>query len=274
MAKAPTKTSIEIIPMVMGRIKACLLSTCPMYMHRMAAKAQGQILFPKGRSNAADRASTLKHDPLGEFRDSIYMNRDQTEPAAIHLPPDAFQKGLASAAIDLPGLRMAQILRLVTIKSTQINLFGIPQMRMDVVRMADISHTPDIRSRAIFPEWACTIEIEFVSSLIKQNQIINLLAAAGVIVGIGDRRPQKGGAYGKFQVVAEDDPDYQRIIRQQGRGPQMSAIQKPVMFDADTEELFAWYHEEAARREMAVPSAELVMADERASKRNGRISKQ
>jgi hypothetical protein len=270
MAKATTKAEFEITPIVMGRIRACLLGTAPMYMHRMGWKAQGQILFPKGRANAAERASTLKHDPLGEFRESIYLNRDPKEPAAIHIPPDSFQKGLAFAALDLPGLRMAQILRLVTIRSTQINVFGIPQLKMDIVRMADMSHTPDIRTRAIFPEWACTIEIEHVSSLIKQNQIVNLLAAAGVIVGVGDRRPQKGGAYGKYKVVDENDPDYQRIIQQQGRAPQLVAIAKPVMFDADSEELFAWYHEEAARREMEVPSATAVATAERSSRRNGK----
>lgn len=271
MAKKPTETQIEIKPISMGRIRACLLGVTPMYMHRMGAKSQGQLLFPKGRANEAERAANLKHDPLGEYRDSIYLNRDAEEPAAIHVPAATFSKALAFAALDLPGARKAQILRLVSITSTQINMFGVPQLKMDIVRMADIARTPDIRTRAIFPEWACTIEIEFVSSLLKQNQIINLLAASGVIVGIGDRRPQKGGEFGKFKIVDEDDPDYLRVIAHGGREPQLAAIKKPVMFDADTEELFGWFIKEAASREMVVPSAAAVSATEREKRmRNGR----
>lgn len=269
MAKKPTEAQIEIMPITMGRITCHILGKTPLLMHRFSKKAREQLLFPKGRANAAEKAESLKHDPLMEYRETIYLNRNQKEPSAVHMPDGMFSKALASAALDLPGASKSQILRLVSIASRQINVFGIPQLHMDMVRSSDMARTPDVRSRAIFPEWACKVEIEFVASLLKQNQIVNLLAAAGIIVGVCDYRPQKGGSHGKFSIVDANDPDYLRVIKQGGRAAQLAAIEKPMAFDADTEELFTWFNQEAARRERVLPSS-TVIADEAKAKRNGR----
>lgn len=275
MAKATTRKEeqqIDIVPITMGRITVHVLGTTPLIMHRFPKKAWEQLLFPKGRANAAEKAENLKHDPLNEFRESIYKNRDAKEPAAVHLPTGAFSKAIAAAALDLPGASRAQILRLVSVATAQINVFGIPQMCMHMVRNSDIGRTPDVRTRAIFPEWALRFDLEHVSSLIKANQSLNLLAAAGIIVGVGDWRPQKGGFMGKFKVVEANDPDYLRVIKQQGRVAQLSAMEKPIAYDADTEELFAWFLEEAERREKFIPSADIIDATEKSNGRRRRKS--
>ena len=254
MPKKTVDETIEIAPVAMGTIKCYLVGTSPLIMHRFPRKAWEQLLFPKGRANAAEKADNLKHDPLMEYRESVYRNRDQRQPTAIHLPAGAFTKAIASAALDLPGATKAQILRLVSVKSTQINLYGIPQMYMAMTRSSDIARTPDVRTRAVFPEWACEVEVGFVSTLVKQNQVVNLLAAAGVIVGIGDWRPQKGGAFGRFDVVTPDSTDYQRIVRTQARGAQLDGLEQPGFYDVDTDELYSWFLDEADRREKTVPS--------------------
>jgi len=257
---------IDIAAITMARIPVHILGTQPLLMHRFSAKARRELLFPSGRKNAAEKAENLKHDPLNEYREAVYANRDTTRPTAIHLPAGMFSKALASAALDIPGASKAQILRLASVTSTQIDLFGTPRMSMEMVRSSDMAKTPDVRTRPIFPEWACKIEIEYVATLLKEGQIMNLLAAAGMIVGIGDWRPQKGGSHGKFKIVAHDDPDYVRVCKEQGRKAQVDALKNPVSYDADTEELFAWFNEEAARREKVVPSSGVVA---KRAKRNG-----
>jgi len=266
MAKK-TETQIEIAAITMGRI-TCHLIGYDIIMHRYSKKAREQLLFPKGRINSAEKAENLKHDPLGEYRECFYRNRDNTEPALFHLPTGMFSKALAAAALDIPGASKAQILRLASVTTRQINLFGVPQMFMAMTRSSDMAHTPDVRTRPVFPVAACKIEIEFVSSLLKQNQIVNLLAAAGIIVGIGDWRPQKGGPHGKFRIVDADDPEYLRIVKQGGRAAQQAAYDKPVAYDYDTEELYSWFCEEVERRERIVPSMET--APPAKTKRNGR----
>lgn len=253
--KKDTDVQIEIAKISMGRIKMHILGVTPLIMHRFAFKAWQELLFPSGRKNSAEKASSLKHDPLNEFREAIYRNRDDSRPSAIHLPSGSFSGALASAALDIPGAKKSQIMRLCSVSSHQIDLYGVPRLGMDMTRSSDMAKTPDVRTRPYFNEWCCEVEIEFVSSLIKEGQVANLMAAAGSIVGIGDWRPQKGGSFGKFMVVEADDPDYKRVMKEGGRKAQLAAIDKPVAVNSETEELFTWFEAEAARREKVIPSS-------------------
>jgi hypothetical protein len=255
MAKSKKETAaIEIQEISMGRLRCNIVGTTPMIMHRFSKKAQGELLLPKGPINRAEKAAHLKHDPINEFRETIYLNRDNSTPTRVHLPSNAFSKALANAALDIPGASKSQMLRLTSVVSTQINLFGIPKLHMGMVRSSDMARTPDVRTRAIFPEWACSIEIEFVSSLIKEKQVINLLAAAGIIVGIGDWRPQKGGAFGKFRVADDRDAEFLKIVKNGARPAQIKAIAEADPYDAEAEELLAWFKSEVKKRDRVVPS--------------------
>jgi hypothetical protein len=102
-----------------------------------------------------------------------------------------------------------------------VPIYGIPKLVMDPVRNSDMNRTPDIRTRCIVPEWACQIEITFVRPLMRVNEVVKLLAAAGLTQGIGDWRPEKGkGTYGQFQIVEATNADWKRIVAKAGRGAQ------------------------------------------------------
>jgi hypothetical protein len=251
MARAAKEktTLMEIQPIKMDSFGAHLMGTTALIMHRFAKKAWQELLYPAQKKNAAAKQESLKHDPLTEFRECVYRNRDDNEPTLIHFPSGGFSKAIAAAALDLPGASKSQILRLVNVKSVQINIFGVPLLGMDMIRNSDMARTPDVRTRAYFPEWTAFIEVEYVSSLIGAKEIINLLSAAGMIVGLGDYRPQKGGQFGKFACVDPNNPDYVRITKTQGRKAQMAALQSPSFYSQDAEELYGWFQEEVERRE-------------------------
>lgn len=256
MAKAATakKAVVAIDELKMGRLSVNLMGVSPLIVHRFATKAWRELLLPAKEKNAAERAASLKHDPLTEFREAMYINRSKDEPTLMHLPIGMFQKAIASAALDIPGAKKAQILRLVSISSTQVNLFGVPMLGMDMVRNSDMARTPDVRTRPYLPEWSVTLEIEYVSSLLQQQEIMNLINAAGIIVGIGDNRPQKGGSNGKFRVVYSDDKDL-ALVRKQARAAQEAAFRSPAFFNEEAAELYSWFVEEVARREKTLPSS-------------------
>jgi len=134
MAKAPKETAIEIQEIKMGRVRCNIVGSTPMIMHRFSSKARQELLMPSGPKNRADKAESLKHDPIGEFRETIYLNRNPNEPTAVHCPSNAFGQALAAAALDIPGATKSQIARLTSISSPQINLFGIPKLHMSMVR--------------------------------------------------------------------------------------------------------------------------------------------
>lgn len=262
MVKKKEQASIEIQEIKMGRIRCNIVGTTPLIMHRFSSKARRELLFPSPKKNSAERAETLKHDPIGEFREAAYLNRDESQPALCHYPSNAFGEALAAVAIDIPGATKSQMERLTSITSTQVNLFGIPELYMAMVRSSDMARTPDVRSRPIFKEWACTVEIQYVSSLLKERQVVNLLAAAGVIVGLGDWRPQKGGSFGQFRLAEDTDSDFLRVVKTGGRAAQVKAFAAARASDADTEELLAWFKDEVRRREKAVPSDVFEKAEE------------
>lgn len=254
-AKEKLTAMIEVDVVQQADISFCILGRSPMIMNRFNKKAWQELLFPSEKRSRATMEQTLKHDPLAEFRGGLYRCRADDEPTAFHLPNGAFHGALAQVAVDLPGAARAQIERLTRVVDITVHLWGVPQMFMAMVRNSDINHTPDVRTRPIFPEWACKVTVRYVRSRITERTIANLLGGAGAIVGIGDWRGEKGGPYGAFSLVEENDEDFVRITKQQGYGAQMKAYTHPVAFDPDTEELYAWFCEEVKRREKDVPSA-------------------
>ena len=140
-------------------------------------------------------------------------------------------------------------------------LFGVPRLHMSVTRSSDIQRTPDIRTRAIVAEWAAPVSVSFVTPIINQSSVVNLLAAAGLTAGIGDWRPEKGkGAFGQFRVVNRDDPELAKVIKNGGRAAQIEAMENPAAYDQDSADLIAWATEEASRRGMSISEA-LSIAD-------------
>ena len=238
----------------------------------MAAKAKQQILYPPRRKNKAERELVMKHDPIAEFRDAIYRCRDEQAPSLVHIPSGAFKKAMAQAAIDTPGATKAETGRLVKILDETVHLYGKPFLYMAVVRTAGISKTPDIRTRAMFKVWACKIKIQYIRQKIREQDIVNLLANAGDVTGVGDGRTEKGTFdYGGWELVHETDPRWREIVKAGGRKVQAEAMANPECADLDTEELYAWYQKEIIRREAdrAAPKA-LKAAGVAASKSNGR----
>lgn len=243
--------TMSIVALRRDRATFHLLGTT-LLMNRFSEKAKQQLLAPGAKKNAAEKASTLKHDPVAEYRSSIYLNRDPKRKARIHAPGEWFKGCLANAALDTPGATKAKVERLTQVGSPQIDLFGVPRLHFGMVRNSDINRTPDVRCRACFPEWACKVEIDFISSVIKKNDLGNLMGSAGMIVGCGDWRPQKGGLYGMFRIVDADNEDYLRIVAEQGTEAQVEAINNPICYDEDSESLLAWFFEEVEDRDVEV----------------------
>lgn len=242
--------TIEVVEIQMGRAEFCVLGTTPLIQNRMSEKARQQLLFPPPPRNRAERQASLKHDPTAEFRSSMYRSLNEAKPVTrLHVPTGAFSRALAAAARDIPGATKAQMDRLTSVADVNISLFGLPMLFMSVVRQAGIAKTPDIRTRAILPRWACRVTIEYVRPLLIERTVVNLFAAAGVIVGVGDDRPEKGGAHGKFRLCSADDPEFLDITKNEARQHQDAAIATPVCYDAESDELLGWFQAEVVKRE-------------------------
>lgn len=256
MAKATTKsTEIEIVRLKQGEATFCLIGESPFIFNRMAEKAKRELLMPRGRLTSAQKANNLKHNPVEEFRNSVYRDPGNG-PTRLVMKATAFKGALASAATDMPtSVAKAQINRLVYVVGETVPIWGVPRLNMDVVRSADMNKTPDIRTRAKLMEWATVITLRYAEPMLNEHAVGNLLAAAGIQIGVGDFRQEKGkGSHGQFRQVNMDDPDFQRIMRDGGRAVQDEALANPVCSDQDSEELLEWFNEELNRRGVALPN--------------------
>jgi hypothetical protein len=264
-AKKTDTSEVEVLEIQTRRVEFCLLGQTPLLMNRFSEKARREMMLPALKKNRAEKSSSLKHDPVAEYRAAAYRNRDPNSDAFFHMPTGAFHKAIGQAAIDIPGQAKSVMLRLTSIASVNVDLFGIPQLHISMVRSGGMASVPDMRTRPCFREWACSVQFDLISNLVSERQITALIAAAGMICGVGDWRPQKGGSNGKFALVSPDDKDFQRIVNMQGRNSQIEAFENPGFFDEESQELFEWFSGEADRRELPytkMGQSEFLMAAE------------
>lgn len=247
--KGKKEENVEIIPINTASVSFAILGTSPLILNRMSQKVRQGLLLPPKRMTPVEKATNLKHNPVQEYRDSAHCSRDESNPTRLVFPSTAFKSALRSVATDIPGAAKAQIGRLTWVPGEFVNIYGTPQLKMDVTRQADISRTPDIRTRAIVPRWAAYLTIQFVTPILREPTVVNLLAAAGVMRGIGDYRPEKGaGTYGQFTLVSADDAEFRSLIETGGMAAQDEALANPVCYDAESEELLTWFTAESNRR--------------------------
>ena len=253
---------IHIIEVNTGTITVAILGRKPLILNRLSEKAKRELLLPAPKKTAADKASKLKHDPIEEFRAAPVTLRDDAEPTLLAMPATAFKQSMRTAALDMSGITKTQAGRLlfvdtandgekdgIKIAHDNVPIYGVPKVYTTIVRSADINRTPDVRTRCIVPRWAAVMSITFVKPIMREQSVANLLAAAGITVGVGDYRAEKGaGNYGSFELVGMDDKRLVDIMTNGTRAAQVAAMADPEAYDEETEELLAWFNVEVRRR--------------------------
>jgi hypothetical protein len=76
-----------------------------------------------------------------------------------------------------------------TMRSDRVNL------NQGMVKKTSVAYRPE------FHNWSCKLRIGFDSSVLTPQQVLSLLAHAGMKNGVGEWRPQKGGDHGRFTVL-------------------------------------------------------------------------
>jgi hypothetical protein len=249
MAVKKAETEITIPPIHRGVLRLRIIGQTPLFMNRMAAKAKQQLLVGGRKKTAADKAK-IKHDPVAEYRDSMERFPGD-EPTCLAMRVVALKAAMCTAALETAGITKTSAQRLLFMPGDLVPLYGTPQLRMDVVRSADINRTPDVRTRAFLPKWGAEIEVQHILPQLPVSSVLTLAANAGVLVGIGDFRQEKGkGAFGSFRVLSadQDDDEWDELVSEHGASAQRRAIDEPEYADDDTSDLMEYFGEEAARR--------------------------
>ena len=246
--KKPTDTGIVVPQLAQGRETFVLTGTTGLICHRMGAKAKHTLLVGGKRKTAAERLE-LKHDPITEFRDSMDIDKDYHPHSHVTFPAMAFKSAMATAALVVAGIRKTDVQRMIYIPEDRVPVFGIPLLRMDIVRSADMNKTPDVRTRAFFAQWATVLTVEWSKPMLSEQSVTALLHNAGRVCGIGDWRQEKGkGSFGTFTVekLGATLPDDASLL---DAAAQWNAIENPVAANPETQRLLVGFADEVVARQ-------------------------
>lgn len=196
----PKVEVIQLQPVNRALLQLRIEGVSPMLMHRFSEKARKELADRdqrklKGKTKPA-------RDTDAEFEACIYRLSD----GSAGFPCSAF-KAAAVRAGKLAGLKMTDARQMFWVHQDDVSdmgemcvrIEGECRKREDFVRLNGAG--ADLRYRAEFSPWWAVLTIDFDADLISAESIANLFARAGMNVGIGDWRPEKGGNFGMFKIA-------------------------------------------------------------------------
>jgi hypothetical protein len=265
--KPQSDVSPEIVikPLQLKGIKLRIIGTTPMIMNRMANKAMQELLVGGRKKTKADRVE-MKHHPMNEYRNSVERmpgtrhlqdmpgtrhSQDTDGGPTLALKATAIKGAMCTAALETPGMTKTGAQRLLFMPAEYYPVWGTPRLRMDVVRSADINRTPDIRTRAEIEHWGTEIELQYIIPQLSMRSVVTLLCNAGLMVGVGDGRQEKGRLNrGLFRVLGEGEKDaeWDDLVAHHGRQAQVQALREPAYATEETAELMEFFFAEEERR--------------------------
>jgi hypothetical protein len=215
---------IEIRPPKIEVIVVEIRGNMPLIVHSWSVKAVRQMLHKQMKIPDTGREAK---DPQRDFENSRLISTAGWD----GVPCTALKSAFAEAARQVPGLTMTMAKRLVFVEpdgvsvTTKIEIpatdsspaftvpfggvelvriYGEPTLRCDMVRI-DGGNTADIRFRAEYKQWSARLQIRYNANILMANQVVHLVATAGLSEGIGEWRPSAphvtSGSYGTWDVV-------------------------------------------------------------------------
>jgi hypothetical protein len=195
----------------------------PLIVHAWSKKAVMELL---GKEMKVPKGGRPERDPEGDVADAKYYDRNGNEAILA----TAVKKAMISAISSVSDMKKTHMSQAFFVWGTEdkeraaiLYLDGKNgqegTMRADMisVRGQRGAKSADIRFRPEYAEWAIDVVVEYNALGISKEQILNLLNVAGYGVGIFEWRPEKGGTYGRFEVVeAEDLPGRPQWVKATG----------------------------------------------------------
>lgn len=191
------KKQVEIKDFKIRQVTIPIRGISPLIIHNFDQKITQEM-----EAKQQGKAKTEKHKirvPESDFEGAKHKS-----PLGFDgFPAGGFKKALIRGA-KMTGLVMKDTQMSFFVKAdceeTQlVKIDGDCRMRTDMVRVG--MGSADIRYRPEYLNWSANLVIEYNEGLISLDQIFQMIMAAGYGCGIGDWRPERGGGYGRFELV-------------------------------------------------------------------------
>jgi hypothetical protein len=215
---------VEVRGELLTRLPLLLVGTMPLIVNCWSEKAKEQL-----RSQHTRKARGVREakNPKADFEGAKYRSADGWEGAPAH----GMKGALVEAARFVGGSREMNMTSLKSALYVEpdcqaTNLLRIhspaePVMREDLVRVGrGMNRTVDLRYRPQYWPWFIRIAVQFPSAMFNEEQISDLIRAAGSFIGFCEWRPgspeSKTGSFGTFKIANDEEViNFEKTFRTQ-----------------------------------------------------------
>lgn len=222
--KAATKVKKEVEPKIVQvaidppqfeEFTVRVRGTTPLVVHRLGEKVRKELIHKQTKDQTKSKKRPLR-DPEQEFRDSLYVL------------PDGKYYGVKAAGFKLAMVSACRLVADIPMTQARMLFYVYGEGPEGLVRITDAKGKPAQPScyedfvrvpprtgtrmpcwRGMFePGWMADLRIRINDrNMISRHSVVNLLARAGMMVGICEGRPESTGAmdWGTFEVLIEKD---------------------------------------------------------------------
>jgi hypothetical protein len=183
--------------------------TTPLVLHAFSQKTGDKI---RATQEAGSQATKGKARAARDFNDNYEGARHLATAGWDGIPASAFRCAMISAC-RMVGFKMtiAKMSVFVCADGSEANGTGLVRITkgtptMDVRPARNANGSTDLRARPMWQEgWEATVRVKWDADQFSAEDIANLMARAGMQVGVGEGRPDSrmsaGVGWGQFELV-------------------------------------------------------------------------
>jgi len=180
-------------------------------VHALGEKMK-HYLEERGKNNIGSRKTAKEErNPEQEFKDSMYYmpgSSPKSKNPKYGLVAAGFKKAMVRAAKPIDGIAMTDVQQNIFVYDEADGLVPIkcskPRMREDIVSIGKgTGKTPDLRYRGEYKDWSAKLRIRYNADFFTSEEVLNLLSHAGLSVGWGEMRPEKGYDHGIYDIQGD-----------------------------------------------------------------------
>lgn len=196
---AAKKEVVVIKPPNMQTRQFKIIGTAPYVQLAFGAKVKNQLM--ENMSQGDDDKKKRKRPPrdfMADYKAAFHMSEDGWH----GVPAAAFRASMIDSCRTV-GFKMTHAKLAVFILADGIDSDdGFPLVKIDgkpkmvTHHVLNANGQPDIRVRAMWEKWSITLNIRYDADMFTISDVANLLARAGMQVGIGEGRPGSKHSYG------------------------------------------------------------------------------
>jgi hypothetical protein len=186
-----------------------IVGTAPLVMAAFSEKARQKM---REKHEAGSTAKSKKEREARDFAADCEAALHRLEDSTIGFPASAWRAAMIDAC-RLVGFKMTMAKMSVFVEADGLDLVsGQPLVRIigdyeqHVAATRNQTGVTDLRSRPMFRRWSATLRVRWDGDQFRVGDVSNLLARAGMQIGVGEGRPfsreSYGLGWGTFEVVS------------------------------------------------------------------------